>query len=92
MKPLEYSRTYSFAQAAEAIGVSLAWIERWVTHAINNQLVLNHGSEKNPKITGSDLKKICMTRYAELESEYHWRAFERVRAREHGVSFEEEEV
>jgi transposase len=92
MEQLEYSKLYNYEQAAKAIGVSLAWIGRWVTHAIKNQLVLNHGSEKNPKITGADLKRVCMKRYAELEAEYHWRAFERVRAAEKGLPFEEEEV
>jgi hypothetical protein len=88
---LDYSRLYSFQEAADAIGVSLAWTERWVGHAIKSGIVMNLGTKHTPKVTGSDLKRICMKRFAELETELRWRAFERIREREQAALAEEED-
>jgi transposase len=88
---LEYSRYYTFPEAAAALGVSLEWVDRWVGNAIKQGLIASKNGHDAPVlVSGADLKKVCMKRYAQLETELHWRAFERVRARERGEVIEEE--
>ena len=93
MAQLEYSKLYDFPQAAQALGVSLAWVERWVGNAIKQGVISNKGAKEDPiLVNGADLKKVAMQRWQQLESELQWRAFARVRAREQGLPFEGEEL
>ncbi len=88
---LEYSRLYNFEESARALGVSLEWVERWVGGAIKQGLISNKGAKEDPVlVSGSDLKKVAMQRYAQLETELRNQAFLRVRARERGLPFDEE--
>jgi len=91
MANLEYSKLYDFEQSAKALGVSLAWIERWVGNAIKQGLISNKGAKEDPTlVNGADLKKVAMKYWSQLSTELQWRAFERVRARERGEPIEEE--
>ncbi len=88
---LEYSKYYTMEQAAKAIGVSTEWAERWLGAALKEGIISNgNGKDKPVLISGADIKKVCMKRWQQLESELSWRAFARVRAREQGLPFEEE--
>ncbi len=89
---LDYNRYYTFLEASQAIGVSLAWVERHVGNAMKTGLIANLGTKAEPCVRGADLKTICMKRWSELETEHRWRAFERVRAREQGREEAEEEI
>ncbi len=90
MAALEYSRLYDFPQAARALGVSLAWIERYVGNAIKQGMISNKGAKEDPTlISGNDLKIVAMKQWNALEAELQTRAFERVRMRERGEIIEE---
>ncbi len=90
MAQLEYSRLYDFPEAAKALGVSLQWVERWVGNAIKTGMITSKNGKDTPVlVSGADLKTVAMKRWSQLESELHWRAFERVRAREQGREIEE---
>ncbi len=92
MAALEYSRLYDFPQAAKALGVSLEWVTRWVGNAIKTGMISSKNGKDSPiLVSGSDLKTVAMKRWAQLESELQWRAFERVRARERGLPMDEGE-
>jgi transposase len=88
---LEYSKFYTYEESAKVLGVSLAWVERWVGNAIKTGMIISKNGKKEPVlVSGADLKKVAMKRWAQLEAELQWRAFERVRARERGLEIEED--
>jgi transposase len=82
---LEYSKLYTFEEAAKVLGVSLKWTQRWVSNAISTGMISNKNGKDEPVlVSGADLKTVAMKRWAQLESEYHWNAFNLQRAREQG--------
>lgn len=88
---LEYSKWYTYAEAAKTIGVSIEWAERWLGAALREGTISNgNGKDKPVLISGADIKKVCMKRWQQLETELQWRAFDRVRARERGEPIEED--
>ncbi len=83
---LDYSGLYDFDQAATALGVSRAWVEKYVGNAIKQGLITSmNGKEEPILVTGAALKKIAMQRWAQLETELRNQAFLRVRARDQAL-------
>jgi transposase len=91
VQELEYSRLYTFEQAATALGVSLEWVQRWVNNAIKQGMITNkNGKDKPILVNGADLKTVAMKYWSQFATELQWRAFERVHSRERGEPVEEE--
>ncbi len=70
MASLDYSRYYTYEQAAQALGVSVEFAQKWIDHSIKQGLVINgNGKELPVMVSGAALRTICMKRYGALEAE-----------------------
>lgn len=86
MAALEYGRYYDYEQAAQALGVSVEFAQKWIDHSIKQGLVLNGNGKREPVlVSGADLKKICMARWQPLENELRNQALKRVQARDRAI-------
>ncbi len=90
MASLDYSRYYTYEEAAKALGVSVEFAQKWIDHSIKQGLVTNgNGKDKTVMVSGASLKTICMKRYAQLEDELRNQALKRIQARDRAILEEE---
>ncbi len=85
------SEEYSTKAAAAALNVSEEFTITWRDRALKQGLVTELGKKGSGLLLGRDYITICRKFWAQYEDAVHWHAFARVRAREQGLPFEEDE-